>query len=325
MDRNPSLVATLAYDGLCSFEFGIALEIFALPRPEFDFPWYQHCVVGVDDGPMRTTNGVTMLAEHGLEYLAQAKTIVIPGWRGNDVPPPPALLEAVRAAYKRGVRFITICSGVFVLAAAGILSGKRVTTHWRYCQQLAERYPDVQVDADVLYVDSGQIMTSAGSAAGIDACLYLVSKDFGVQIANRVARRLVMAPQRSGGQKQFIAHSLEVKTHDGLYLLLEKVQTSLHLSWSVKMMARESNMSERTLARRFAKSLGMSPASWLQQARMSLACEQLELGNKHIESVAEMCGFSTSEGFRQAFRQHLGISPSVYRRRFSQNNPLSDV
>lgn len=325
MNEYPGLVATLAYDGLCSFEFGIALEVFALPRSEFDFPWYRHVVVGVDQGPMRAANGVTLLAEYGLEQLAQADTIIIPGWRGNDVMPPQPLIDALRSAYARGARFITICSGVFVLAAAGILAGTRVTTHWRYCEQLAKRYPDIQVDADVLYVDSGQVITSAGSAAGIDACLHLVSRDYGVQVANRVARRLVMAPQRSGGQKQFIPQTPVKKTTDALQRLMTQILTNLHFTWSVRIMAQEVNMSERTLVRRFVAVLGVPPATWLQQARMSLACELLELGEIQIERVAERCGFNTSEGFRQAFRQQFGVTPSIYRRRFSESNPQRSV
>ena len=194
MPDSPGLVAILAYDGLCTFEFGIAVEIFGLTRPEFDFPWYEHCIVAVDQGPMRAMGGIHVLADGGLELLAQARTIIIPGWRDREAPVPPALLAALRQAHARGARLLSICSGVFVLAASGLLDGHGATTHWRYSDELARRFPAIAVDPHVLYVDSGQLITSAGSAAGIDACLHLVARDFGTQVANSVARRLVMSP-----------------------------------------------------------------------------------------------------------------------------------
>ena len=197
MQNVSNLVAVLAYDGLCLFEFGIAVEVFGLPRPEFDFPWYRHAIVAVDKGPMRAFEGFEVKADADLSVLPDAGTIVIPGWRSRSEPPPEALLEALRDAHERGTRLISICSGVFVLAAAGLLDGKRATTHWRYTDELANKFPAVEVDPSVLYVDAGQVITSAGSAAGIDACLHLVERDFGANIANSVARRLVMAPQRS--------------------------------------------------------------------------------------------------------------------------------
>ncbi len=198
------LVVTLAYDGLCTFEFGIAIEVFGLHRPEMGPDWYRFAVCAVDQGPLRAVGGFRVVADGGLELLEEAGTIIIPGWRGAREPVPPALIDSLRRAHDRGVRLMSICSGVFVLAAAGLLSGRRATTHWHYVEPFSAAYPDVKVEPDVLYVDEGNILTSAGSAAGIDLCLHVVRHDFGAEIANRLARRLVVPPHREGGQAQFI-------------------------------------------------------------------------------------------------------------------------
>ena len=199
------LVVALAYDGLCTFEFGIAIEVFGLPRPEMGPDWYRFAVCAVDQGRMRAVGGFQLVADGGLELLEEAGTIIIPGWRSaHGAPVPPALIESLRRAHARGARLMSICSGVFVLAAAGLLSGRRATTHWRYVERLSAAYPDIKVEPDVLYVDEGSVLTSAGSAAGIDLCLHVVRHDFGAEVANRLARRLVVPPHREGGQAQFI-------------------------------------------------------------------------------------------------------------------------
>ncbi|MDA5473862.1 transcriptional regulator FtrA [Yersinia kristensenii] len=314
--QDPGLVATLAYDGLCLFEFGIAQEIFGLARPEFDFPWYQHQVVGVDKH-ISTANGCLHIqVDAGIALLEQAKTIVIPGWRCPDALPSPALIDALQQAFARGTRIISICSGVFVLAAAGLLRGKSATTHWRYSEYLAQHYPDIHVDANVLYVDEGQIITSAGSSAGIDACLHLITRDFGTQIANQVARRLVMAPQRRGGQQQFIPTPVVKETHRDIAKLMEQVREKLDKNWSINQMAAQLALSERTFLRRFYVATGQTPKIWLQHERMHRAKELLERDQINIAGIAEHCGFQTIEGFRNAFRQIVGITPAVYRRQF---------
>lgn len=316
MHTDPGLVAILAYDGLCTFEFGIAVEIFGLPRPEFDFPWYRHRIVGLDPGPMRATGGIQVLADAGLELLSEATTIVIPGWRDRDELPPPELLQALRAAHGRGARLLSICSGVFVLAATGLLDGRRATTHWRYAEELARRYPAVAVDPQVLYVDAGQLLSSAGSAAGIDVCLHLVARDFGSQVANRVAQRLVMAPQRAGGQAQFIPAPVAQAVRHDLSGLLEWARQHLGEPLEVSQLARRMAMSERTFLRRFKDATGMSPKAWLQHARMARARALLEDGVQSVERIAEHCGFRTVESFRIAFRNSVGLPPSAYRERF---------
>ncbi len=318
MHTDPGLVAVLAYDGLCTFEFGIAVEIFGLPRPEFDFPWYRHCIVAVDEGPMRALGGFQVQADAGLEALKQARTIIVPGWRNRDELPPAPLLHALQSAHERGARLLSICSGVFVLAAAGLLDAKRATTHWRYTDELATRFPAIEVDPAVLYVDSGQVITSAGSAAGIDACLHLVARDFGAYIANTVARRLVMAPQRSGGQAQFILAPVAQTPRDDLSAVLAWAQQRLSEPLSVKKLAARALMSERTFLRRFSEATGLTPKGWLQHARMTQARALLETSSLNNEQIAEQCGFSSVESFRVAFRKAVGLAPSFYRERFGQ-------
>ncbi len=316
MINDPGLVAVLAYDDLCTFEFGIAVEIFGLPRPEFDFAWYRHLIVAVDRGPMRALGGFQIIADAGPEALAEARTIIVPGWRNREEPPPEELIQALRAAHARGARLLSICSGVFVIAATGLLDGKRATTHWRYTDELAQRFPDIVVDPAVLYVDSGQVITSAGSAAGIDACLHLVGRDFGSLIANSVARRLVMPPQRSGGQAQFILAPVAQTSQDDLSTVLEWARQHLHEPLSVRRLASRALMSERTFLRRFTEATGMAPKAWLQQARMSQARDLLEGTSLTGEQIAEQCGFSSAESFRVAFRKIVGLAPSYYRERF---------
>ncbi|MFV3304660.1 transcriptional regulator FtrA [Pseudomonas sp. NY15181] len=316
MQRDPLEVAVLAYDGLCTFEFGIAVEIFGLPRPEFDFPWYRQRIVAVDEGPMRALGGVRVLADAGQEAMATAGTIIVPGWRNRAEAPPAALVAALQRAYAEGARLLSICSGVFVLAASGLLDGQRATTHWRYSRELAERFPAIEVDAQVLYVDAGQVITSAGSAAGIDACLHLVARDFGAQVANTVARRLVMSPQRGGGQAQFIPAPVAKASRHDLAGLLDWARQRLDRSISVGELAGRMAMSERTFLRRFSEATGMTPKAWLQHERMLRARELLESSADSVERIAEQCGFGTVESFRNAFRSAAGVAPSAYRERF---------
>ena len=317
-------VVALVYDGLCTFEFGIAVEIFGLPRPEVDTTWYQFAVASVDDGLLRATGGIQVVADGGLDLLETAGAIVIPGWKGVDVPLPPRLATALQVAYQRGVRLITICSGVFVLAAAGLLEGRQATTHWRYSESLANRYPSIHVKPDVLYIDAGQIITSAGSAAGIDACLHLVRRDFGAKIANQVARRLVVSPHRDGGQQQYIEKPVS-KERESTMLggLFDWLRTHLHEPLPIACMAEQVSMSKRTFLRRFNESTGMSPGEWLLAERLALAKELLEISEHTIDTVAERCGFGCAATLRHHFRQQVGISPSTYRKQYCRRVSLS--
>src|SRR5689334_8425558 len=209
------LVVALAYDGLCTFEFGVAAEIFGLDRPEMGNAWYRFRVAAIEPGPLRALGGISVAADGGLALVENAGTIIVPGWRGADSPVPQRLLKALRRAHKRGARLLSFCSGVFVLAATGLLDGRRATTHWRYSDALASAYPEVTVVPDVLYVDEGNVLTAAGSAAGIDLSLHLVRRDWGAAAANSVARRLVVPCHRDGGQAQFIEAPVPEATEGG--------------------------------------------------------------------------------------------------------------
>jgi AraC family transcriptional activator FtrA len=311
-------VVALAYDRMATFEFGIVVEVFGLPRPEIERPWYRFQVCALDRGPLRATGGVTIRARVGLRALSRAGTIVIPGWRDPDERPPEPLLKALRAAHARGARLVTICSGVFVLAAAGLLDGRRATTHWRYVERLRALHPRVRVEPDVLYVDEGQVLTSAGSAAGIDLCLHVVRSDYGAEIANQVARRLVVSPQREGGQSQYVPAPVPPAMTGGLGRALEWAQRRLGEELSVARWARQAAMSPRTFARRFRVETGTTPHRWLLNQRVLAAQQRLETTSRSIDEVAEDVGLRTAATLRLHFRRALRTTPTAYRRRFSK-------
>jgi len=318
--RNP-LVVALVYDGLCAFEFSCAAEVFGLARPELGPDWYRFetCSRGRS---VSSLYGMRMRAANGLERLHAAGTIVIPGWQGIDVPVPQAILDALRGAHARGARLLSICSGAFVLAATGLLDGRRATTHWRYAEALQRRYPAICVDPNVLYVDEGSVLTSAGSAAGLDLCLHLVRRDYGSAIANQVARRLVIPPHRDGGQAQFLERPVEDRERKSgqpksLSVLLDKIRKRPGQPWRIGELARLAAMSERTFMRRFRAATGLSPADWVTRARVDAARELLENTALPIDHIAERCGLGTPTTLRHHFRKKVGVSPAQYRKRFS--------
>jgi AraC family transcriptional activator FtrA len=313
-------VVALAYDRLCTFEFGIVVEVFALPRPELAVEWYKFSVCSAEPGPIRGMGGITVQSPSGLRVLRHAGTIVIPGWRDTDEAPPESLIRELRSAHVRGVRLVSICSGVFVLAAAGLLDGKRVTTHWRYIDRFKSRFPKVYVEPDVLYVDDGNILTSAGSAAGIDLCLHIVRRDYGADIANVVARRLVVAPHREGGQAQYVPCPIRTESEGGLSRLLEWAQKHIDEPLSVDEMARKALMSARTFARRFREETGTTPHQWLTHQRLLYAQRLLETTNNSMDEIAEAVGFGTATTLRQHFTRLRRTTPTAYRRRFSLNS-----
>jgi AraC family transcriptional activator FtrA len=319
--RDRRRVVALAYDGLCTFEFGIVVEVFGLPRPELGVPWYRFQVCSLDRGPLRATGGVAVLAKPGLHALRRAGTIVIPGWRDADETPPDVLLRAVRSAHAGGARLVSICSGVFVLAAAGLLDGRRATTHWRYVERLRARHPAVRVEPDSLYVDEGRILTSAGSAAGIDLCLHVVRRDYGAEVANQVARRLVVPPQREGGQSQYVPLTVRSPAAGGLAGLLDWAQRALEGDLSVERLARRAAMSPRTLARRFREQTGTTPHRWVTHQRLLAAQRRLETSTDSIERVAEAVGLESAATLRLHFRRALRTTPTAYRRRFARPAP----
>ncbi len=317
--HRPHRVAALIYDGLCAFEYGIVAEIFGLARPELGRVLYDFQPVALEAGPLRLSGGLKIEASGTKAALARAETLVIPGWRGKDAPVPEVICEAVRAADKRGVRILSICSGVYVLAASGLLDGKTVTTHWRYAADLAARYPNITVKSNKLYSQDGNIMTSAGSSAGIDACLELVRKDYGAKIANSVARRLVMPAHRQGDQAQYIEQPVP-KTQEAhrLSAVLDDIRQRLSDNHTVSSMSEKAGMSGRTFQRRFAKLTGLSPIKWVTSERITQARLLLETTTLSIDAISYNIGFGTTEALRYHFRQGLGISPMSYRKRFMQ-------
>ena len=316
-------VVVLAYDGLCTFEFGCAVEVFGLPRPEMGADWYRFAVAAIEPGPLRATGGVRVLANGGLDLLAGAGTIIVPGWRDIDEDPPDNVIQALREAHAAGARILSLCSGVFVLAAAGLLDGRRATTHWRYAARLAVRYPALSVAPDVLYVDEGQVLTAAGSAAGIDLCLHLVRRDWGARTANRIARRLVLPAHRQGGQAQFVERPVPVDRGTGSRLgpLLDTVRTRLDEAWPVERMAAEAAVSVRSLFRVFADAIGKSPSAWVTAERVTHARDLLERSPASLETIAGQCGFPSAAVLRQHFRDALGTTPALYRSQFGRTEP----
>ena len=312
------LVVALAYDRLCTFEFGCTVELFALERPELNVTWYDFAVCAIEPGPIRAAGGFTIDAPYAPELLERADTIVIPGWRDADEAPPEALLALLRAAHARGARLCSICSGVFVLAAAGLLDGQRATTHWRYADKLARRYPAIDVLPDDLYVDSGQLITSAGSAAGLDMLLHLVRRDYGAHVGNLVAQRLVVAPHREGGQAQYLPRPMAHDEKGRLTKLMDWVRTHPAEQHTVASMAERAAMSARTLQRQFQDATGFAPVEWLTRERIAIVKDMLETSNMPLAQMAERAGFGSEESLRHHFRRLTATTPGAYRRQFSE-------
>jgi AraC family transcriptional activator FtrA len=312
-------VVAVAYDQLCTFEFGCTVELFALPRPELPVSWYEFAVCAAERAPLRAAGGVLVRVPHSLRLLDSADTIVIPGWRGIDEPPPQLLLTKLRRAFERGARLCSICSGVFVLAAAGVLDGRRATTHWRYVAPLAARNPRIRVEPNALYVDEGRVLTSAGSAAGLDMLLHLVRRDFGARIANQVAQRLVIPPHREGDQAQFVPRPLASDGRGRLARLMDFVRAHPAAPHTLASLARRAAMSPRTLQREFNAATGMAPYEWLVSERVERAKELLETTRLPAQGVAARAGLGSAESLRHHFRQRVGTTPAAYRRRFSRS------
>ncbi|MEO3714610.1 transcriptional regulator FtrA [Roseateles flavus] len=311
------LVVALAHDGLCTFEFAIVAEVFGLSRPEMGRSWYRYATAAVEPGPLRAHGGLTFTASGGIELLDQADLIVAAGWKGAGVPVPAELAARLRSAWERGARLASICSGAFVLAATDLLNGRRAATHWRYADQLAACHPEIEVDADVLYVEEDRIYTSAGSAAGIDLMLHIIRQDHGAEAANCVARRLVMPPHRSGGQAQFIERAVPPDRGHRLTEALDRIRSELSADWTVERMAALVAMSPRTFLRRFVEATALSPGQWLIEQRVVQAQRLLERTALSVEQVAAEVGFGSVQGLRHHFRERLTLSPRDYRKAFA--------
>ncbi len=312
-------VVALVYDGLCTFEYGIAAEVFGLSRPELGRQIYQFSSVALESKSMQAAGGLTVKATGTLADLKAAHTIVIPGWRGKDEPVPAVFCHQLQQAYRRGARLLSICSGGYVLAAAGLLEQKKVTTHWRYAEHMKSAYPNIVLQQNHLYVDCENIVTSAGSSAGIDACLYLVRCDYGAKIANSVARRLVMHSHRQGNQIQFIDQPVPKSDEDDrLSALMQTLRSDLASPHHISALAKSVSMSTRTFQRRFLSLTGIPVMKWLTQERILRACQLLESTDLSIDVISEQVGFKGSDSMRYHFRESLALSPAEYRRRFSE-------
>ncbi len=311
-------VVVAACQGVTAFELGVLCEAFGTDRSDEGLPVYDFAVAACEPGPLRSDGGMAIAVEHGLERLATADLVCIPCWRDPAERPPEPLLQALRDTVARGGRVLSVCSGAYVLAASGLLDGRRAATHWRYAADLAARYPAVDVDPAVLYVDEGEVVTGAGSAAGIDACLHLMRQEHGHAVANAVARRMVVPPHRDGGQAQFVEAPVPPQRRSGaddLAQVCDWVVAHLADPLQVDDLAARAHMSPRTFARRFREVTGETPARWVLAQRVGLAAQLLEQGHG-VEEVARRSGFGSAATLRTQFGRWRGTSPSAYARTF---------
>ncbi|WP_282785477.1 MULTISPECIES: helix-turn-helix domain-containing protein [unclassified Nocardia] len=314
-----SKVAVVLNERLAMFEFGVVCEVFGLDRRMDGLPYFDFRVCGLEPGkPLgSSTPGITVTPEYGLDELRNADLVAIPAFPfGVLEQTDPRVITAVREAAENGATVLTVCSGAFLAGEAGLLDDRKCTTHWKYVDDLAQRYPKATVDPDVLFVDEGDLITSAGTAAGIDACLHLVRRELGSAAANAIARRMVVPPQRDGGQRQFIERPVPECTSDSLSDTLNWMNEHLELPHTVEALAARAAMSTRTFARRFAAETGTTPVKWLTGQRILLAKQLLEDTELDLESVAHRCGFGSGALLRHHFQRLVGIAPTEYRRRF---------
>jgi transcriptional regulator GlxA family with amidase domain len=318
-------VAAIIDQGALTFDLAIPCEVFGVDRRDIADPWYELLVVAAGSTPVRTQTGFTIDTPYRLADAARADTIVVPGWSDPDDSPSDELCAALRTAEARGARIVSVCTGAFVLAAAGLLDGRRATTHWLFADRLRERYPRVEVDPNVLYVQDGPIFTSAGTAAGMDLCLHLVALDHGADVAVRVARRIVMPPHRAGGQAQYVEQRIDAQpTAEPLGAVLDWARSKLDSGVDVGDVARRASVSPRTLTRRFRRATGLPPGEWLARERLRLAQRLLETGSDPLTVVARNAGYDSETTMRAQFAGRLGTSPRAYRQSFGRQAASSE-
>ena len=307
-------VVLLAIPGVAPFEFGVICEVFGIDRSDSGGPAFDFTVVTADPGVVRTSLGFDLVVSDGLDAAADADLIAVPAHQTDAVDE--RFLAVIRDAQARGAWILSVCSGAFVLAQAGVLNGRRATTHWMHADRLARDFPAVSVDPDVLFVEDGRVITSAGTAAGIDAALHLVRVEHGAAAANVIARRMVIAPQRDGGQAQYIPTLVQQDCSDSLAMVCEWMLDNMAEDLTVDRLARKALMSSRTFARRFRDDMGTTPAAWLNRQRILRAQQLLETTDLGFETVAQQTGFGTAAVMRHHFLKVLQTTPTSYRRAF---------
>ncbi|MCU1604292.1 MAG: Transcriptional regulator, AraC family with amidase-like domain [Modestobacter sp.] len=322
----PLVVSAVVADGLIgSFGLGVAAEVFGYDRRAMGLPRFDFALVSPRPGLLRTDTGIGIAVEHGLERLAVSDIITVTAWESFESAPPPGLLDALRAAHARGALLVSHCTGAFVLASAGLLDGQRAATHWRYAGELAARFPAVTVDPAVLYVDNGQVITGAGTGAGVDTMLHLVRREWGAAAANALAREMVVPPHRDGGQAQFIDAPVARCEDDLLGVVLDWARAHLAEEITVDVLARRALMSPRSFARRFKATTGTTPHAWLLGQRLAAAEALLEDTDAPVEEIARLVGFGTAAGLREQFGRRRGVSPRAYRQTFRTAGPVSGL
>lgn len=310
-------IAVLAQEPVAVFELGVLCEVFGIDRTDDGVPAFDFRVCSSRPGEvLRSSSGVGVVATHPLEAALDADLVCLPAGP-IDSPRDPAVVEALRESAARGARVLCVCSGAFTLAEAGLLAGRRCATHWRYAARLGRENPDAYVDLDVLYVQDGPIITSAGTAAGIDAALHIVRAELGSEVANRIARRMVVPPHRDGGQRQYVEAPLPQHSSDSLQDVLDWVVEHVGEEHSVPSLARRARLSERTFARRFVGEVGTTPHRWLTTQRVLRARHLLETTDIDVERIAHLSGFASGAVLRQQFQRHLGVAPAAYRKAFT--------
>lgn len=317
-------VAILIYDHVNPFELAVATEVFSLDHAELGLEWYRTYVCSIESRPIPTQAGFSISTAYNLTHVTQAKMIIVPSTTPGNTQIPEQLLTVLRDAYQRGARIVSFCTGAFVLAAAGLLNGRRATTHWQWAAHMAQQYPLIHVDPSVLYVDDGQVLTSAGTAAAIDLALYIVRKDYGAEIAAAVARRMVVPPLREGGQAQYIqparSNLIELSSFSAI---LQWMKEHAHEELSIERLAAEMKMSQRTFARQFQAATGTTPHQWLLQQRITQAQSLLERTDESVERIAFLSGFSSAAMLRIHFQRLVQTSPQAYRQSFNLKKATS--
>lgn len=307
-------VVALIFPGIHPFEFGVACEAFGIDRSDEGLPVYDFYVASPDEQPVPTYNGFTIATPHRFAEALDADLVIVSAADSGQIPT--EVSDTLAAAYRNGAKVMALCSGAFALGQAGLLDGRRCTTHWRHAAELARRFPAADVDPNVLYVCDGRVFTSAGTAAGLDLCLHVMRTEHGAEVANAVARRMVVPPHREGGQSQYINLPVPRSGSDGLSELMDALLAELEDTHTVSSMAARVNMSPRTFARRFQEATGTTPHSWLLRQRVLFARRQLELTDEPVELIAQRSGFGNAALLRHHFQRHTGVAPTAYRRAF---------